>query len=104
MELPETVTQEQLAGILGLSPRQLRNLRAEVPPIEKEGRELVYPFPACLRNFVRYREGRVRAKLRGAQHLNRADPGEIAPVQEQDEEHTEPTTHSAHKRNTNEND
>lgn len=75
MEFPETVTQEQLATILGLSTRQLRNLRDDIPPIEKEGRELVYPFPACLRSFVRYREGRVRAKYAARTPAKRADRG-----------------------------
>lgn len=78
LEFPETVTQEQLAAILGVSTRQLRNLRDEIPPIEKEGRELVYPFPACLRCFVRYRESRVRAKLRRTHQAKPEEPGSVA--------------------------
>lgn len=78
MEFPETVTQEQLASILGISTRQLRNLRDEIPPVEKEGRELVYPFPACLRSFVRYRESRVRAKLRSTHPAKPEEPGPVA--------------------------
>lgn len=50
-----TVTQSELGQLLGLSPRQLRNLKVEIPPNGREGTTVVYHLRDSLKAFIDYR-------------------------------------------------
>ncbi len=47
-----SVTQTELAALLGLSTRQIRNLEAEGIPFRSDGRRKEYPVPDAIRWYV----------------------------------------------------
>jgi terminase small subunit / prophage DNA-packing protein len=47
-----SVSQQGLAGILGLSTRQIRNLEAEGMPHEADGNRKTYPIPEAVQWYV----------------------------------------------------
>lgn len=57
------VNQSELATILPLTTRQIRNLEKEGMPHRAEGRHKLYPLPDAVEWYARYREGLARAEL-----------------------------------------
>lgn len=57
------VTQKELARILGLSTRQIRNLELEGLPHRADGNRKLYPIPAAVDWYIRRREEQARAEF-----------------------------------------
>lgn len=57
------VTQVELARILPLTTRQLRNLEREGLPHRADGRRKLYPLPEAVDWYIRYRENLARAEF-----------------------------------------
>lgn len=61
---PSTITQSELASLLNLTPRHIRNLTGPVfRTIRKEWHLVSYPFPESIHSFISYREDLVRNPL-----------------------------------------
>lgn len=61
--IPTTITQPQLAILLGLTTRQVRRLTGTVFRVTgKKGNLLFYPLPESIHTFIAYRERMVRKR------------------------------------------
>jgi hypothetical protein len=64
---PITLTQPELARLLALTPRQVRNLTGLVFRIvRKQGNSVFYPLPESVHAFIAYREHMVRKRCQKA--------------------------------------
>lgn len=59
----EEVTQLELSEFIGLSDRQLRNLRKIIPPKGRKGTTLVYDFKASVQAYVGYVQSAVESRI-----------------------------------------
>jgi phage terminase Nu1 subunit (DNA packaging protein) len=82
MPAAKFVTQQQLADILGLSTRQIRNLEHEGLPLRAEGKRKLYPIPDAVRWYVQREQARVEpTDYEEAKARKMAAEAELAEIQ-----------------------
>lgn len=66
-KIPDTVDQAELARILNLTQRQVRNLTGVVlRSVGKDGLRIIYAVPEAIHAFIHYREQLVLGRCRKA--------------------------------------